>query len=97
MHRTIGFVAWKHGASSPLVLSQINQCFCMKAWHIVDKILIVRFEDPSTKKMEERTYDFRTKDGRHAFLRFSSWALNTQFIFSCGPAPLVQAMDSHGN
>lgn len=37
-----------------------------------------------------RTYDFRTREGRHAFQRFSSWALANEITFHCAPTYQTQ-------
>lgn len=32
-----------------------------------------------------RTYDFRSSTARHAFIRFTSWALSNEITFHCSP------------
>ena len=36
-----------------------------------------------------RTYDFRSSTARHAYVRFTSWALANEITFHCSPTYLA--------
>jgi len=52
-----------------------------------DAVLIANFESEGVA--ESRTYDFRTHEGRHAYMRFMSWALRNGVTVTSKPATTI--------
>lgn len=56
-------------------------------------IAVVTWQENRHEKVN--TYDFRTHDARHAFLRFTSWALSRGYTFTVKPGMITTADSQH--
>lgn len=66
----------------------MNQNLNLPKLQVQESVLAVTHEE-NGKKIT-RTYDFRSSTARHAYIRFTSWALANHIAFKAAPARIEQ-------